>query len=339
MKLSEKSKTIVPKGVATFLPEGTARRRTIERKILSVFSKWGYQEVITPIFEYLDVFSRGVGEEFLNRAYKFVDRATGRVMVLRPDITPQIARIAATLLNNHPLPIRLCYSANVFRHEEEHAGREREIFQIGAEMVGPPYTASDAEMVFLVIEILQKLKLKSFKVILGEMSYTRGILKPLEPSSELYRNVLCSVAKKEASHLETLLTKGKVPDTLKRQILSLLDLFGEEEVFEAAHTLSDDPSCRAGLRRLKKVYTLLKDAGHVEHLLIDLGEVRGLDYYTGIIFEVFAEGVGVELGGGGRYDHLLEKFGAASPSTGFALRIERIEEALEKMAQLSAAAS
>ncbi len=339
MKFPGKSKTIIPKGVATFLPEGTARRRAIERKILSIFSKWGYQEVITPIFEYLDVFSLAVGEEFLNRAYKFVDRATGRVMVLRPDITPQIARIAATLLNNHPLPIRLCYSANVFRHEEEHAGREREIFQIGAERVGPSDAASDAEIISLVIEILKKLGLKSFKVILGEMSYTRGILKPLEPSSDLYRNVLCSVAKKETSRLETLLVEGNVPHPLKRQMLALLNLFGGEEVFKSAHALSDDPLCRAGLKRLKEVYTLLKDAGHAAHLLMDLGEVRGLDYYTGIIFEIFTEGVGVELGGGGRYDHLLEKFGSASSSTGFALRIERIEEALEKTARPQGAAN
>jgi len=331
MRLSGKPKTMIPKGVATFLPEGTSRRRAIERTILSIFSQWGYQEVITPIFEYLDVFSLGVGEELLNRAYKFVDRATGRIMVLRPDVTPQIARIAATLLNGQPLPLRLCYSANVFRHEEEHAGREREIFQIGGELIGASDAEADAEMIILAIEVLQKLGLRSFKIALGQMAFTRGVLRPFEPSPELFKKVLHSVGKKEASKLEELLKQEKVGPKVRKQVLSLLNLFGGEEVFKRAATLSDHPSCRDGLKRLKEVYTILKRAGHQDHLLIDLGEVRGFDYYTGTIFEVFTEGVGSELGGGGRYDHLLEKFGAPSASTGFALHIERVQWALEKV--------
>jgi ATP phosphoribosyltransferase regulatory subunit len=333
MRLSGKPKTMIPKGVATFLPEGTSRRRSIERQILSIFSQWGYQEVITPIFEYLDVFSLGVGEELLNRAYKFVDRATGRIMVLRPDVTPQIARIAATLLNGQPLPLRLCYSANVFRHEEEHAGREREIFQIGGELIGASDAESDAEMITLAIEILQKLGLKSFKIALGQMAFTLGVLQSFEPSPDLFKKVLHSVAKKEASQLEALLREAKVGLKTRKQVLSLLNLFGGEEVFKRAGALAGPPSCRLGLKRLKEVYAILKRAGYQDHLLIDLGEVRGFDYYTGTIFEVFTEGVGSELGGGGRYDHLLEKFGAPSASTGFALHIERIQWALEKISK------
>lgn len=332
MKLPGKPRTMIPKGVATFLPEGTSRRREIERKILSLFSRWGYQEVITPIFEYLDVFSLGVGEELLNRAYKFVDRATGRMMVLRPDVTPQIARIAATLLNDQPLPIRLCYSANVFRHEEEHAGREREIHQIGGELIGPSNAEADAETISLAIEILQKLELKSFKIALGQMAFTRGILQPFESSPAAFKRILGAVAKKDASLLEALLKEEKVGPKTRKQVLSLLDLFGGEEVFAAAKPLAVSPACKAGLRRLREVYEILKQAGHREFLLIDLGEVRGFDYYTGTIFEIFAEGAGSELGGGGRYDHLLEKFGAPSSSTGFALHLERIQWALEQVA-------
>ncbi|TAK08002.1 MAG: ATP phosphoribosyltransferase regulatory subunit [Candidatus Manganitrophaceae bacterium] len=330
MKLPGKTRTMIPKGVATFLPEGTSRRRQIEREILSIFSQWGYQEVITPIFEYLDVFSLGVGEELLNRAYKFVDRATGRMMVLRPDVTPQIARIAATLLNDQPLPIRLCYSANVFRHEEEHAGREREIHQIGGELIGPSDAEADAETISLAIEILQKLGLKSFKIALGQMAFTRGVLQPFESSPVLFKKILGAVAKKDVSHLEALLKEEKVGQKTRRQVLSLLDLFGGEEVFDAAKPLADHPVCKAGLRRLREVYEILTLAGHQESLLIDLGEVRGFDYYTGTIFEIFSEGVGSELGGGGRYDHLLEKFGAPASSTGFALHLERIQWALEQ---------
>lgn len=323
---------MIPKGVATFLPEGTSKRREIERTILSLFSRWGYQEVITPIFEYLDVFSLGVGEETLNRAYKFVDRATGRMMVLRPDVTPQIARIAATLLSDQPLPLRLCYSANVFRHEEEHAGREREIHQIGGELIGPSDADADAETISLAIEILQKLGLKSFKIALGQMAFTRGVLQPFESSPASFKRILGAVAKKDASQLEALIEEERVGPKVRKRVLALLDLFGGEEVFEAAKPLASDPVCKAALRRLREVYEILKRAGHQEALLIDLGEVRGFDYYTGTIFEIFADGLGAELGGGGRYDALLEKFGAPSSSTGFALHLERIQWALEQTA-------
>ncbi|MFY9270360.1 MAG: ATP phosphoribosyltransferase regulatory subunit [Candidatus Manganitrophaceae bacterium] len=328
MKLFSKPKTLIPKGVATFLPEGTSKRREIERKILSVFSQRGYREVITPIFEFLDVFSLGVGEESLNRAYQFVDRATGRMMVLRPDVTPQIARITATLLADHPRPIRLCYSANVFRHEEEHAGREREIHQIGAELIGPADAESDAETISLAIEILRSLGLKSFKIVLGQMEFTRGMLQPFQSSPASFKKILGAVARKDASQLESLLKEERVGQKVRREVLSLLDLFGGKEVFAAAKSLSGRPACLAGLQRLREVYEILKGRGDQDVLLIDLGEVRGFDYYTGTIFELFADGIGSELGGGGRYDHLLEKFGTPAPSIGFALHLDRLQLAL-----------
>ncbi|MFQ5543970.1 MAG: ATP phosphoribosyltransferase regulatory subunit, partial [Nitrospiria bacterium] len=300
------------------------------RKILSSFHLRGYQEVIPPIFEYLDVFSRGSGEDGIPGMYKIIDRATGRIMVLRPDVTPQIARIGATLLADHPRPLRLCYSANVFRHEEEHAGRERELSQIGGELIGPTDAESDAEVIMLAIETLQGLGLGSFRITLGQMAFTRGLLSPFESSPDLLGQILQSVAKKEASRLDSLLKDAAVAQNLRHQVLSLLDLFGGEDVFQqTASIFKDQPLCLPGLKRLKEVYNILKSFGYQEYILIDFGEVRGFDYYTGMIFEIFAEGIGSELGGGGRYDHLLERFGDASASTGFALYLERIQAALE----------
>ncbi len=330
MTFSGKPKTMIPKGVATLLPDGTSHRRLIEKEILSSFSRWGYQEVTPPIFEYLDVFSLGVGEEILDSAYKFVDRATGRIMVLRPDVTPQIARIASTLLSGQARPLRLCYSANVFRHQEEHAGRERELFQIGGELIGFSDAEADAEMIALSIEVLQGLGLRDFRITLGQMAFTRGLLRPFMASPAFYKKILHYVAKKEASQLEQWLKQESVDQKTQKEVLSLLDLFGGEAVLERASRLTDDAACRQSLERLEAVYALLKSAGHQEYIIFDLGEVRGFDYYTGTIFEIFTEGVGSELGGGGRYDHLLEKFGAPSPSTGFALYIERIQSAIEK---------
>ncbi len=321
---------MIPKGVATFLREGTFRRREIEREILSAFYRWGYQEVTPPIFEYLDVFSLGIGEEGLDSAYKFVDRASGRIMVLRPDVTPQVARIAATLLQDQPRPLRLCYSANVFRHQEEHAGRERELFQIGGELIGPSTAEADAETIALTIEILVRLGLKSFRITIGQMDFTRGLLKPIASSPPLLREILHYVAKKEASQLERRLKEEAVDATTRRRVLALLDLIGGEDLFKRAAALSDHPACRSALKRLKEIHAILKFSGYQDYLLFDLGEVRGFDYYTGTVFEIFADGIGAELGGGGRYNHLLEKYGKASPSTGFALYIERIQSVLDR---------
>ncbi len=321
-----KPKTLIPKGVATFLPEGVLLKRAIEREIFDVFFRSGYQEVITPLFEYLDVFTRTSGEDLIHQAYKFVDRATGRIMVLRPDVTPQIARMAATLLADRPRPLRLCYSANLFRHEEEHAGQEREIFQMGGELIGPSGADADAEMMTLVIEILRNLKIKS-KLVVGHIAFTRGVLTPFESNPVLLRKILNAVARKETTHLERLLKKEGVGATLKKQVLALPTLFGGKEVFIAAKSVARNPLARTALKRISDVYRILTQNGFEQELFIDLSEVRGFDYYTGIVFEVFAPSVPVELGGGGRYDHLIQKFGAPSPSIGFALNIERVQQA------------
>ncbi len=321
---SHKPKTLVPKGVATFLPEGVLLRRKIEQAVFSVFFRAGYEEVITPLFEYLDVFSQTVGDELLNRSYKFVDRATGRIMVLRPDVTPQIARMVATWLANRPRPLRLCYSATLFRHAEEYSGQEREMLQMGAEQIGSGDARDDADMICLALETLQKLKIKS-KIVLGQTEFIRGILKPFESDPILFREILNAVAKKEILHLSSLLKKSSASANFKKQVLALPSLLGGCEVLKTAAVLSRNPLCVAGLKRLCEVVQILTQKGFKDSLLIDLSEVRGFDYYTGIVFEIFAEGVNVELGGGGRYDHLMEKFGTPCPAIGFALNIEQIQ--------------
>ncbi len=327
-----KPKTLIPKGVATFLPEGVRLRRQLEHDIFSVFFDADFQEVITPLFEYSDTFSLTSGEELLHKAYQFVDRATGRMMVLRPDVTPQIARMAATLLADRKRPLRLCYSANLFRHEEEHAGEEREIFQMGAEQIGYSGAVADAEMILLAIDILRKLNIQSFKIVFGQAAFTRGILAPFEKEPVLLRQVLSCVARKDAASLAQLLKEIKTPAKLKKQILALPTLFGREEVLKRAASISDSLVCKTALKELSALYALLAKKQVAEHLLIDLGEVRGFDYYTGTVFEIFAESVGLELGGGGRYDHLVEKFGAPESSIGFALNIERVQQSKEQTA-------
>lgn len=321
---------MLPKGMATFLPEAAVHKRQIEEMVFSVFLTWGYREVIPPIFEYLDVIGLGMGEDLLEKGYKVVDRANGRLMLLRPDITPQIARMAAMLMSDVPKPLRLCYRANVFRHEEEHAGRARELFQIGGELIGLDGPEADAEVMTIAIEALRKIGLVDFKIALGQVEFFRGLMNGMGLASDLQKQIHRTVVRKDRSKLIQVLTEANLSEQKVRQITSILDLFGQEEVIEQAWGLATFPACRSALSRLREVYRTLISAGWKEHLLIDLAEIRGFDYYTGIIFEVFAKDMGVPLGRGGRYDSLIEKFGAPCPSTGFAFDAEQLQWAWQK---------
>lgn len=320
-------KSLTPKGVGTFFPERAVKKRGIEESVLSVFLKWGFQEIVTPGFEYLDVLSKGLDEELIDKSYKFVDRGTGRILVLRPDITSQIARIAATALAEKPWPMRFCYSANVFRYEEEHAGRQREIFQIGGELLGIDLPEADAEMIAIAVESLKKIGLRDFEIAMGHIGFFKGMLRGFGLDSQTEGKVRDAFSKKEMLKVEGLLkdfNKAK-----RERFLKISDLFGKEEILDRAEAIADNKWSRGAIKNIRDVYKILRLYGLDEYILIDLTEVRGFDYYSGILFEVFVKGTGYEIGSGGRYDGLLSRFGQPSPATGFAFNVERLIAAME----------
>jgi ATP phosphoribosyltransferase regulatory subunit len=336
-RFTENPSSLLPKGMAVLLPEAAARQRAIERTALSVFKLWGYREVIPPLFEYLDILSKTLEPELVEKSYKFVDRSNGRVMILRPDVTPQIARMVALLMADQPKPIRLCYSANVFRYEQEHAGREREILQIGGELVGPQDIESDAEIIALAAEILKQLGLSHFRIAIGQIGFFKALLQEMGVPEPEHLQVQKTLAGRDVARLTQILEGLELQRKDISKIVGLLELFGQEEVFDRARRLvqfSPASTCLSALVRLEEVYALLKRYGLKDRILIDLSEVRGFGYYSGMVFEVFTEGVGYELGGGGRYDHLISNFGVDLPSTGFALHVERLQRALEQSPHL-----
>ncbi|MFQ5455443.1 MAG: ATP phosphoribosyltransferase regulatory subunit [Nitrospirota bacterium] len=324
-------KSIIPKGVAAFLPENVKMRRYIERSILDVFFQWGFQEIITPIFEYLDVISKGLEKGPADKGYKFVDRSSGRILLLRSDVTSQIARIAAMMLTEHPKPLRLCYSTNVFRYEEEHAGREREIFQLGCELIGSDGPEADAEMIIIAASSLKRLGLNNFKIAIGDVGFLRGLIEESALSLEAVKEIKEAIIKKDIQRLKMLLEMEDIGDDIKDSIMKVPDIFGREDIFDRAEDIANNKRCERALNRLKDVYNILKDYGLYDHILIDLGEIRGFDYYTDITFEIFTEEIGYELGGGGRYDNLLKRFGCDSTSTGFAFDLDRLQLSIEKI--------
>ncbi len=315
--------------MATILPHAARQVRHLESTLLGAVGRWGYDEIILPTFEYLDVLAPGLEAELLETCYQFIDRTTGRTLLLRPDATAQVARTIAMGLTGDRVPQRLCYRTSVFRYEPEHAGRGREIFQVGAELVGVDDVAGDVEIVSVLVESLRATGLRSFTIALGHVGFIKGLLIRSGMSPHGQKRAEQAAARKDLPRLEEILASERIAKSVARAIREAPELAGGEEVLERGRVLAaGDPSLLAPLDRLAQLYHLLCASGHRNFLHLDLGEFRGFDYYDGVVFDVFAEGVGAELGGGGRYDHLIGRFGRQLPSTGFAIDVDRLFRAV-----------
>ena len=333
-----RERSLVPVGMATILPEAAQHVRRLEAQLLAHVDRWGYEEIILPTFEYLDVLAPGLEPDLIEKCYKFADRTTGRILLLRPDATAQIARIVAMGMMGSRLPLRLSYRATVFRYEPEHAGRDREIFQVGAELIGADDAIADSEIITLLIECLQQVGLRSFKISLGHVGFFKGLLVRAGLSPAGQKRAEQAAARKDLPKLQEILAEERVTKTFARAILEAPELCGHAEVLARGRQLAGhDKALVQALDRLTQVYQLLCSAGYQDSLFLDLGEFRGFDYYDGVVFDVFAEGVGVELGGGGRYDHLIGRFGRKIPSTGFALNVDRLFRGLNLSGNAAAA--
>ena len=318
-------RALIPIGMTTLLPDAAERVRHLERELFEGFTRWGYREIIPPTFEYLDVLSAGLPADILEKCYKVADWTTGRILVLRPDVTAQIAKIVAMGMAGRQLPLRLSYRSTVFRYEPEHAGREREVFQLGVELIGADDASMDAEILILLIESLKSVGLPNFKISLGHVGFYQALLAQSGLSEQGRKQAELAAAHKDLPKLERILKTERVPPKQARPILEAPGRYGREEVLQWGRALAGrNARLLAPIERLTKVYALLDAAGVKEHLLLDLGEFRGFDYYDGVVFDVFSANVGCELGGGGRYNHLIGQFGQDLPSTGFALDLDRL---------------
>jgi ATP phosphoribosyltransferase regulatory subunit len=326
----------LPKGVADFLPEKAAKIGYIQESILKVFELWGFRRIITPLLEFQDVMALAMGDDLKERVFRFDDRQTGRLLVIPPDITPQIARIVATRMRGYPLPHRLYYRGRVLRHAELQSGRSREIFQAGVELIGLDSPEADAEMAAIAVEVLKSLSFDDFKIAIGQVEFFRGIMDSaaFTPAS---RSLLCNaIGKKDVSALRELLENEPVSDSVKDELLALPRLFGGGEVLAEADRLVTNERSRKALDNIAQVLNVLSIYGVSDYLTIDLGEIRGLDYYTGVTLEGFVAGVGEPVCSGGRYDNLTAHYGFPAPATGFAFNIMALLAAAEKRPDVEA---
>jgi ATP phosphoribosyltransferase regulatory subunit len=320
----ESGRSQIPHGVQDRFLVEAARRRRAEAALCECFNRWGYQEVITPTFEYYDNLAAGASAELREAMYRFFDQK-GRMLALRADFTPQVARMAATKLFDQPMPLRCFYVGSLFRHEEPQAGRKREFTQAGIELVGADTAEADAEVVALSIAALEALGLHSFQVNLGQMAFFRTLITGLEP--EALAPVRDAIDHKNHARLSAALAHAGVTGRRYELLVRMPNLIGGPEVLEEAQALSEGlaegEQATAALERLAEVYRLLQAYQVADRVILDLSEVRGMDYYTGITFRGVAPGLGWPVTSGGRYDDLISYFGRPLAAVGFGLGIER----------------
>lgn len=317
----------LPSGMRDLLPSEAARRRKLAKRLLDHFALHGYMLVTPPAFELASVLERGLGALDPGDVLRFVEPESGEVAALRPDMTPQIARMAATRLSDRPKPLRLCYEGTVLRRRQERARKHRQIPQAGIELLGAGEPEGDIELLSLAASSLRAAGLSNFVLDIGHAEIARALIGGLP--KEVGPLVLDALAQKDAARIDEIASrKGAASGASLRALRELPRLYGDASIWGEAEAWLRDTEAMPAFEGLRASWDRAIEAGLGPHLRVDFGEVRGFAYYTGIIFHFFAEGPGEPLGSGGRYDDLLGRFGAPMPAAGFALDLDNLAWAL-----------
>lgn len=316
-----------PEGVRDIYNVECGKKLALENRLKKTLHLFGYHDIQTPTFEYFDVFRKEIGTIPSKDLYKFFDKE-GNTLVLRPDITPSIARVAATLFGEEDLPIRLCYTGNTFINHSNNQGRLREVTQMGAELIGDDSVEADAEMLAMVMESMQAIGLKEFQLSVGHLGFFQSLIEDAALDEEARERVVELINNRNYFGVEEYLDSIMVKRSSKEAFAALGNLVGGVEVLAKAKNIAPNSSGIMAVKRLEKIYDILALYGVEKFVTFDLSMTGNYGYYTGIIFRGYTFGTGDAVVKGGRYDHLLEKFGKTSASIGFAIVIDELMNAL-----------
>jgi len=320
--------TAIPQGTRTYLFEEAAHKRFLEQALHAVFRSRGFQEIVTPPFEYYESAIIGLSQDERNRIIRFTETDSGRIIVLRADITSQVARSAATHLSRRPLPLRLCYTGAVFRRARTGKGEQYMVSQSGLEIVGHAGVEADIEVLLSLVSALGSVRLNEYSISLGHAGFLGSFFDRFDDADR--QSIRKALGKKEKPAIKAILDKAGIPPDEADRFMALTELYGGEEVFAKAEAVCMNDESRRALENLKAIYRSLCEAGLEDKVSIDLAETRGFGYYTGVNVELFSES-GATLGTGGRYDNLVKRFGPDLPAVGFAFDIDNMIEAVRKI--------
>jgi ATP phosphoribosyltransferase regulatory subunit len=319
----------VPPGTRDVLPDEMRELRALSERVRDTWQGAGYGEVWTPTLEFEDVMRRGDDRTAAAGFRTFDDQ--GHILTLRTDATIPIARLVANRYEHAKGPLRLCYFAHAYRAAKVHTGQPREFLQAGLELIGVAAAAGDAEVIALALEALEAAGLRRHRLGLGDGALYGALLAELEVPEPAREALLETLSRRDLVGVETRVRRLGLSESAVELLTRLPTLRGGPEVLDRV----DGPAARA-VDGLRELYELLAERGAAERVILDLGLVRELGYYTGAVFEVYDPAVGFAIGGGGRYDELLGRFGRARPACGIALDIHRVHVAqLEEERQAS----
>jgi ATP phosphoribosyltransferase regulatory subunit len=314
----------LPAGMRDLLPEEAAMRRNLARTLLDRFALHGYAVVTPPVFEFAEVLERGLGTLDPTDVLRFVEPESGEVAALRPDMTPQIARMIATRLRGRPPPLRLGYEGTVLRRRSGRARKHRQIPQAGVELAGVAGPEGDLELLALAVDALRAAGLARFAIDVGDAGVVRALLADLPAE----RRAILSDAisrKDDAEIAQACDAEGSSQSDALRALPWLNG--GRDALVEGVGRLAKTPAAAPAVRLLA-LFDAATARGFGDHVTGDLGEVRGFAYYTGTVLHAYAAGTGDAIVSGGRYDELLGRFGWDLPAAGFAIDLDRAAEAL-----------
>jgi ATP phosphoribosyltransferase regulatory subunit len=314
----------IPTGTRDILPDEMRELRQLSSALLETFMRFGYGEVSTPTMEYEDVLVRG-DERAAGASYRLFDEH-GQVLALRSDMTIPIARLAATRFADAQPPLRFCYLSHAYRAVRPQRGQQREFLQAGIELIGADAPEGTVEVLEVLTAALDAGGLPRARIGLGDAGMFTGLLQGMGVAPADGRAVLDALTRHDLVELERRIAALDIDPPRRRTLEGLSQLRGGREVIEQAIELGGE-DVRAAISRLAEVADRLAERGIAERVIFDLGLVRDLGYYTGAIFEVYDPALGHVIGGGGRYDGLLGRFGHAFPACGFALYVERMHVA------------
>lgn len=318
-----------PEGVRDLYGTECENKLLLQNRMHQVLKLYGYRDIQMPSFEYFDIFNKDRGSVASKNMFKFFDRE-GNTLVLRPDMTPQVARCAAKYFENDELPIKLCYLGNTFINKSSYQGRLKETTQLGCELIGDCSVTADAEMLAMMIESLLTAGLKEFQVEVGQVAYFKGLVKEAGIDSDTEEELRLLIQKKNFFGVEELARGCGLSDEIREALFMLPQLFGSADKLDEAKRYVHNETSLLAIEHLKQVYELLKIYGYENYVSFDLGMLSELTYYTGIIFRAVTYEVGEPVANGGRYDELICQYGKSAASIGFSINVDFVLLALNR---------
>lgn len=318
-----------PEGVRDIYNDECERKLGLQKDLHEVLKSYGYRDIETPTFEFFDVFNRDVGTIPSRELYKFFDRE-GNTLVLRPDITPSIARAVSKYFKNEEKEIRLCYEGKTFINNSSYQGLLKENTHLGAELIGADNAQADAEIIAMVVDCLKKSGLEEFQISIGQVQYFKSIIRDAQMDEETEAVLKDFISNRNIFGVENLLSDLKMEESSRQALMELPSLYGSVEILERAMQLACNDAAKAAVQRLVEIYEILECYGITKYISFDFSMLSRYNYYTGIFFRGYTFGSGDAVVKGGRYDNLLGHFGKDAPSIGFAAVIDQLLSALSR---------